>query len=926
MNNKHFATAVLVVAAFHGNISNNKNNLGVDALPSFGQKIPNGEKVPCPTSTSTGTNGCTASGFCFGLGHLDCGGFKQDDKIVTVEDTTSSTTSTILLNPFGDDWRSNGFVWTKKLCQMDSDGDGFTNGEELGDPCCVWTIGSGPPGLNALSSADADADALSSTGFIPSHPGLKDEIPPQGFVLDKAAFCAGVVVEDDEEEGNDTNTDNNADNESMDIDYIMDTNYTQSAYDVSSSAYDSRYDRYYNTNEERGAFEFRIQPYPIPIKTTTYIDFVFNLPEDLPDFVHVVFAETIVSQPDHLHHFVLTGCTDRVDANREGVPLDDVSPRDCMVRLGGWAPGMDVFGAPHLDSGLVMGRGMGIVALHLNVHYTDGIYEDDASELHRIATDGMKILYTTDFRPNSSIGKSLIWVPWGPKSMVVPPGESRYFLSRTCKIKTSCKDVRDEQLSMMANFMGLGGGGGGNRRDSGDDTSSDGDDTGASASANSGPTLSCASLAPLCFMGNELTGYIQQHCPVTCGLCGEDDNDNKNYRNPDSYRVTGIHYHAHLLGSEMYATLLREQETGSDAAAAAAVSSSIQKKQQQAMVLNEALTAKDLKSREIWHYDDQASIPMDYDVFTAANSDIGNSENSNTATTTTTTTTVLKQGVYVKHGDKIQVACVYDSTGRAEATSFGSSTYQEMCIVTVYVSFPTPPAMMGVLDSEGASKIQTTVDLNLRLFQCDVDDEFHTSDVYQGFLEQEEDGRNIWSEHPIQDSQLCTFPVQDFEALIGTSFLSMDGRNCPVSQEGEGDETDMCHGYESDESAFSPNAIAGFLCYGGEFDQQDSNEAFGNVSSSKCLEDGGGTEYKSYSCLDAHYWMKQEEPDDEDYVYSVWQPLCCDVVDGDGDGDGVKQVEEAEQTKPKVSSSSMLVFTDLSALGFLLALLVGIAY
>jgi hypothetical protein len=31
-----------------------------------------------------------------------------------------------------------GTYWGAELCQADSDGDGKTNGEELGDPCCVW--------------------------------------------------------------------------------------------------------------------------------------------------------------------------------------------------------------------------------------------------------------------------------------------------------------------------------------------------------------------------------------------------------------------------------------------------------------------------------------------------------------------------------------------------------------------------------------------------------------------------------------------------------------------------------------------------------------------------------------------------------------------------------------------------------------------
>lgn len=49
--------------------------------------------------------------------------------------------------------------WTRELCQKDSDGDGRTNGEELGDPNCVWRVGDIP---------------TSSTGL--SHPGQSDRL------------------------------------------------------------------------------------------------------------------------------------------------------------------------------------------------------------------------------------------------------------------------------------------------------------------------------------------------------------------------------------------------------------------------------------------------------------------------------------------------------------------------------------------------------------------------------------------------------------------------------------------------------------------------------------------------------------------------------------------------------------------------------
>jgi hypothetical protein len=49
-------------------------------------------------------------------------------------------------NQYGTDWDQIGkAVWTVQLCQMDSDGDGQTNGFELGDPCCTWVVGGPPP-------------------------------------------------------------------------------------------------------------------------------------------------------------------------------------------------------------------------------------------------------------------------------------------------------------------------------------------------------------------------------------------------------------------------------------------------------------------------------------------------------------------------------------------------------------------------------------------------------------------------------------------------------------------------------------------------------------------------------------------------------------------------------------------------------------
>jgi len=48
------------------------------------------------------------------------------------------------LNVFGKAFRSANYEWTNQLCMSDSDGDGESNGLELGDPCCLWKVGHTP--------------------------------------------------------------------------------------------------------------------------------------------------------------------------------------------------------------------------------------------------------------------------------------------------------------------------------------------------------------------------------------------------------------------------------------------------------------------------------------------------------------------------------------------------------------------------------------------------------------------------------------------------------------------------------------------------------------------------------------------------------------------------------------------------------------
>jgi hypothetical protein len=65
-------------------------------------------------------------------------------------------------NQFGEDFDLNGQVWGAALAMLDSDGDGFTNGEELQDPDGGWTQSEAQPG---------DVSLVSAAGWAFSTPG-----------------------------------------------------------------------------------------------------------------------------------------------------------------------------------------------------------------------------------------------------------------------------------------------------------------------------------------------------------------------------------------------------------------------------------------------------------------------------------------------------------------------------------------------------------------------------------------------------------------------------------------------------------------------------------------------------------------------------------------------------------------------------------
>lgn len=81
------------------------------------------------------------------------------------------------LNAFGNDFNVAGVAWTRGLCTRDSDGDGQTNGFELGDACCTWTSGSpqfssqlGDPGHASVTSSRSCRNITCANGVNPCVP------------------------------------------------------------------------------------------------------------------------------------------------------------------------------------------------------------------------------------------------------------------------------------------------------------------------------------------------------------------------------------------------------------------------------------------------------------------------------------------------------------------------------------------------------------------------------------------------------------------------------------------------------------------------------------------------------------------------------------------------------------------------------------
>lgn len=97
-------------------------------------------------------------------------------------------------NAFGTAFAAAGYAWTSALCRADTDADGFSNGMELGDPNCTWTVGAMPARTTQISHpAYADSTPVNEATATPG--GL---LQPNAATVSAAPRCGlsglGVIV------------------------------------------------------------------------------------------------------------------------------------------------------------------------------------------------------------------------------------------------------------------------------------------------------------------------------------------------------------------------------------------------------------------------------------------------------------------------------------------------------------------------------------------------------------------------------------------------------------------------------------------------------------------------------------------------------------------------------------------------------------
>ncbi|XP_048245072.1 uncharacterized protein LOC124129019 [Haliotis rufescens] len=215
----------------------------------YRDKIPNGHNVPSP---------CKPGETWAGVGHkLMAGGGVR--------------------NTFGQDFADNGKEWTRALCEKDSDSDGLTNGQELGDPNCTWSQGMTNP-----------------TGSTLSHPGVCDPWnDPKCLARDESWVLTACQSSD------------------FTCSSINDVNVRN--------------------------MDLKIPRTSVPPVETTYMCQIFSIPNDT-DY-HIIASTPIIDNVNIMHHAVIFGCTEDEDESLAPFVCGMLPGGSCRALVSLWTLG-----------------------------------------------------------------------------------------------------------------------------------------------------------------------------------------------------------------------------------------------------------------------------------------------------------------------------------------------------------------------------------------------------------------------------------------------------------------------------------------------------------------------------------------------------------------------------------------------------------
>jgi len=220
----------------------------ISGYKSYQNQLPNGGNVPHP---------CKPNYIWQGVGHRNVQG--GGDR-----------------NPFGAAFKAAGYTWSADLCNADSDDDGRTNGEELGDPDCQWSAGNVAPTAANLSHPGVceptdSADCLNKNGW--------DIDCSEGADFN----CTGIDEPDT---------------------IKLDVTFTRTA---------------------------------VPAEETTYICQKYEIPSD--KMYHLIATKPIIDNAYVMHHTILYGCPAEVDLNDWASPKTcGMASSQCDI-IGGWTLG-----------------------------------------------------------------------------------------------------------------------------------------------------------------------------------------------------------------------------------------------------------------------------------------------------------------------------------------------------------------------------------------------------------------------------------------------------------------------------------------------------------------------------------------------------------------------------------------------------------